>query len=245
MSKISVNIEKIKENLKNIGYEISDCIERDNYGKNWQLKFSNSGAIVTIYDSNKVNNSVVNGNCSPEERENLKKIVDGFKSNEIQLKEINKTIVDIIRSKKEDDFYDFKEIFPKNNQDLLHDILCLSNNQENKDAYLIIGVRDDYEVTGINEEWKSNNIFDFLKEIKFAGDRRPNIHIDEILYKYKKIMVIKCLSSPDVPFYLEEKYKGVFDHQIYTRLGDTNTPKNGHASYKEIEKLWSFHFKNS
>ncbi len=61
MSKISVDIELIKTSLKNIGYEISDCIERENNGKNWQVKFSNSGAIVTIYDSNKTKNTVVNG----------------------------------------------------------------------------------------------------------------------------------------------------------------------------------------
>ena len=242
MAKITIDIERIKENLENIGYEITDCIERNNNGKNWQFKFSNSGAIVTIYDSNVVKNSVVNGKCDSEEKEKLKAIVDGFKSNEIQLKDINKTIVNIIRTKKEDYFYDFNEILHKDNEHLLHDILCLSNNLENKDAYLIIGVRDDYEVIGINDEWKSNNIYDFIKTLKFAGDRRPNIQIDEIYFMYKKIMVIKCIASSDVPFYLEKRYKGINDHQIYTRVGDTNTPRNQHASYNDIERLWSFHF---
>ena len=32
MSKISVDIEYIKSNLRNIGYEISDCIARENNG---------------------------------------------------------------------------------------------------------------------------------------------------------------------------------------------------------------------
>lgn len=244
MSKITVNIENIKKNLQDIGYEISDCIEHDNNGKNWQLKFCNSSAIVTIYDSNKLKNSVVNGRCSEEEKKKLKTLIDGFKSNDIKLKDINRTIVNFIRSKKEDYFYDFKEILPKNNEDLLHDILCLSNNLENKDAYLIIGVADNFEVKGVNDEWKSNNIFDFLKSLKFAGDRRPTIQIDEIYYQYKKIMVIKCVSSSDVPFYLEERYRKINDHQIYTRVGDTNTPITGHANYKDVEKLWGFHFKN-
>ena len=97
MAKITIDIERIKENLENIGYEITDCIERNNNGKNWQFKFSNSGAIVTIYDSNVVKNSVVNGKCDPEEKEKLKEFVDGFKSNEIQLKDINKTIHTIKR----------------------------------------------------------------------------------------------------------------------------------------------------
>lgn len=54
MTKITVDIEYIKDQLKKIGYEISDCIQRENNGLNWQLKFNNSGASVTIYDSNKV-----------------------------------------------------------------------------------------------------------------------------------------------------------------------------------------------
>lgn len=61
MSKVSVDIEYIKVGLKNIGYEISDCLERTNNGTNWQIKFSNSGAIITIYDSNRVHNTVING----------------------------------------------------------------------------------------------------------------------------------------------------------------------------------------
>ena len=71
MSKISVDIEGIKKGLKDIGYEICDCIERENNGKNWQLKFSNSGAIVTIYDSNNTRNTVVNGKSNDEEKNEL------------------------------------------------------------------------------------------------------------------------------------------------------------------------------
>ncbi len=49
MAKISIDIEHIKTGLHEIGYEISDCIQKGNNGKNWQLKFNNSGAVVTIY----------------------------------------------------------------------------------------------------------------------------------------------------------------------------------------------------
>ena len=72
MAKISIDIDNIKESLTNIGYEISDCIERDNNGLNWQLKFHNSGAIVTVYDTNTKKNTVVNGKFDPGEKENLK-----------------------------------------------------------------------------------------------------------------------------------------------------------------------------
>lgn len=61
----------------------------------------------------------------------------------------------------------------------------MSNNLENRDAYLIIGVIDDFEVIGVNEECKSNNILDLMKNKKFAGDFKPEIEFRYINYKYK------------------------------------------------------------
>ena len=42
---------------------------------------------------------------------------------------------------------------------------------------------------------------------------------------------------------LEEPYKGI-GTQIYTRVGDTNTPKNEMASYNDVKQLWRIHFEN-
>lgn len=242
MSKINIDIEHIKTQLQNIGYEISDCIERENNGLNWQLKFSNSGAVVSIYDSNKPKNTVVNGKPEDGEKERLKWIVDSLKAGELSVDPLNTTIVSMIRSRKEDFFYDFKQIPHGENEDLLHDILCLSNNIENKDAYLVLGVTDDYNVIGVDKDWKSNNIFDFMKSQQFAGDHIPELEIKDLFYKYLRIVVIKCKSSKYVPFYLTKRYRGINDNQIYTRLGDTNTPKNQSANYCDVEKLWRIHF---
>lgn len=244
MSKISVDIDYIKNGLESIGYIISDCIERENNGKNWQIKFNNSDAIITIYDSNKRNNTVVNGRPEPTEKEILKEISDGLKSKEFKIDPLNEKIIKLIHEKREMDYYDFKLIPHKDKESLLHDILCLSNNVENKDAYLIIGVDDSaYSVEGIkDEDFKSNDLYDFLKTLKFAGNHMPKIEIKNLRYKYKKIVVIICKSSKYVPFYLTERYKSIHDHQIYTRVGDTNTPRNQHANYADVEKLWKFHF---
>ena len=57
MSKKTIDIEYIKENLTKIGYKISDCDEKTNNGKFWQLKFSNTDSIVNIYDNNKKGNN--------------------------------------------------------------------------------------------------------------------------------------------------------------------------------------------
>lgn len=242
MSKISIDIDYIKTCLHNMGYEISDCIERENNGTNWQLKFSNSGAVITIYDSNRTNNTVVNGKPDDDERKKLKALVDSLKCKEFIIDPLNKVIIDLIRSHKEDYYYDFKQISHNDNESLLHDILCLSNNVENKDAYLILGVTDDYSVIGVNEDWQSNNIFDFLKSQHFAGDHMPEISVKDLYYKCKRIIVIECKSSKYVPFYLTQRYRGINENQIYTRVGDTNTPKNKSASYRDTEKLWRIHF---
>lgn len=243
MAKIVVDIDHIKESLESIGYIINECVERNNNGKNWQIKFSNSGAIVTIYDSNNVNNSVVNGKSEDNEKAVLKAIVDGLKSGELEVEPLNKKIVELIRERREEDYFDFKIIPHKDKESLIHDILCLSNNLENKDGYLIIGVDDNtYEVVGIApNEFKSNDVFDFLKSLRFSGGHIPNVEIKRLRYKFKEIVVIICKASNNVPFYLEERYQGINSHQIYTRVGDTNTPKNQHASYEDVERLWRIH----
>lgn len=242
MAKINIDIEEIKESLNRIGYIVNDVIERENNGKNWQLKFSNSGAVATVYDTNTKKNTVVNGKLDENEGVNLKNIIDGIKCKEIIIDSLNEKIVELINMKKEDYFFDYKVKWHDNNADLLHDILCLSNNIENAEAYLIIGVSDDHEVVGIDEEKKSNEIYDFLREKKFAGDHMPEIEMKKLFYQYKKIEVLVCKSSKYVPFYLTENHQGVCDHQIYTRVGDTNTPKNRHANFCDTERLWKIHF---
>lgn len=243
MAKISIDIKSIKDSLTNIGYEISDCIERENNGTNWQFKFYNSGAIVTVYDTNTKKNTVVNGKCDEDERNAIKEIVDGLKCKEITINPVNCLIASYINSKREDICYDFKQEWHSSGKDsdLLHDILCLANNTKNVDAYLIVGVTDEFDVIGVPDWRKSNEIFDFLRSKKFAGDHLPEVELKNIYYKHHKIDVLEIKASRYVPFYLAEKYKDV-GTQIYTRTGDTNTPKNMCAKYSDVETLWRIHF---
>ena len=189
MTKITVDIEYIKDQLKKIGYEISDCIQRENNGLNWQLKFNNSGVSVTIYDSNNVKNTVVNGKGDKEEKDGLKDIINDIKAKEFVVDPLNEEIISLIRSRKEGYYYDFKREFHKKDEDLLFDIICLSNNLENRDAYLIIGVTDDFEVIGIDEACKSNNILDLMNNKKFAGDFKPEIEIKNIYLNTHNLQV--------------------------------------------------------
>lgn len=122
MSKITVDINNIKNNLKKIGYVVSDCLERNNNGLNWQLKFSNSGAIVTIYDTNNNKNTVVNGKLEPEEGKSLKEIIDRIKCKELLIDPLNEDIIMLINKKQEADFYDYKSQWHESKDKLLHDI---------------------------------------------------------------------------------------------------------------------------
>lgn len=243
MAKISIDIEYVKCALTEMGFVISDCIERDNNGLNWQLKFHNSGAIVTVYDTNTKKNTVVNGKCEEGEGAALKEIVDGLKCKEITLDPITPAIVSFINSNQEGSNYDFKQEWHSEgkNSDLLHDILCLANNTMNEDAYLIVGVTDSYDVVGVADWRKSNDVYDFLRSKKFAGNHIPDILLHKVYYKHHKVDVVEIKSSKNVPFYLAERYKDV-GVQIYTRVGDTNTPKNETANYNDVEKLWRIHF---
>ena len=243
MAKVSIDIDYVKDALSQIGYVISDCIERENNGLNWQLKFSNSGACVTIYDTNTKRNTVVNGKCEDGEQEALKELVDGLKCKEISVDTLNELIVSLINSKREESYYDFKEQWHGEGQsgDLLHDILCLANNVENRDAYLIVGVKDNFDVIGVDEWRKTNEIYDFLRSQPFSGGHIPEVELRRMYYKQFKIDVLLIRSSKDVPFFLNKVTREV-GLQVYTRVGDTNTPKNQAADYNDVERLWKIHF---
>ena len=50
--------------------------------------------------------------------------------------EFYKIIGDLIESKHEGDYWDFKQVYHSNKVDLIHDILCMANNRSGKDGYI-------------------------------------------------------------------------------------------------------------
>lgn len=247
--KINVDIEDIKRQLKKIGYNISSCVEKNNNGKLWDINFKNRRAIVKIYDTGEV---VVDGKVNADEKQNLKEIISLLISKEREIHKLNNKIVKLIKLGKEDTFYDYKRSYSEKPKDLVHDILCLSNNLDNKESYLIFGVNDDGSPVEEGEKKpeagkpkfiKSNELFDILQKVKFAGANMPKIEVEEMYYLHTKIQVIICRKSKRVPFYLSEDYDGYLKaNHIYTRLGDTNRGRDTCANYKEVEKLWRIHF---
>ena len=149
----------------------------------------------------------------------------------------------LIESKCEGDYWDFKQEWHKENERLLHDILCFANTVHDRDCYLIIGVSDTGEVIGVGEEnrLKQVNILDLLSNTVFAGDNVPEIRLDTIIIEDKEIDVLTIFNSYTVPYYLKsksKKYNNIREGYIYTRVGDKNTPISQNAGIQQIEMLW-------
>lgn len=159
-------------------------------------------------------------------------------------------IIDLIELKKEGNYWDFKEYWHDNNADLLHDIICFANNLVNRDSYIIIGVKDkSYTITDVkNDPNRKNqqNIIDFLKSKKFIGGIRPDIEVKTVEIQSCEIDILIIKNTFNTPYFLLEEYRDkgecVRCHSIYTRVGDTNTPKDSIADINQIEYLWKKHF---
>ncbi|WP_428835658.1 RNA-binding domain-containing protein [Sphingobacterium ginsenosidimutans] len=87
-----------------------------------------------------------------------------------------------MNSRKEGNYWDFKEIPHDNNAGLLHDILCLANARHKGDRYLIYGVSDPStgsNVVGLSpgmpNRKNQQQFIDFLRGKAFAGHVRPDI----------------------------------------------------------------------
>lgn len=174
---------------------------------------------------------------------------------------LTKEIVALINRKQEGGYWDFKQQWHENKAELLHDIICLANNLENHDAYLIFGVEDETcEIVGVNKKDANRKntamIVDFLRNGKFfVGDIRPMARVETITIKGKELDVLVVENSHNTPFRLEKYYsdsntndkgeqntKIVWARSTYTRVQDTNTPINMIADPDKEEKLWRKRF---
>ncbi len=159
--------------------------------------------------------------------------------------EMTEMIKSLIALKTEGDYWDFKREWHGNNADLLHDIICMSNNQNNRDSYIIIGVENStWNIVGVpsNGRKSQQNVIDFLKDKKFSGGIRPTIYVQTINIDEKVVDVLIVKNTNKTPYYLTEDYQGVFKANIYTRIRDVNTSKTMTADIDKVEYLWRKRF---
>ncbi|MFD1363175.1 AlbA family DNA-binding domain-containing protein [Lentibacillus salinarum] len=152
-------------------------------------------------------------------------------------------IYKLISKKSEGDYWDFKQEWHKDNERLIHDVLCFANTVHDMDCYLIIGVTDDGEIVGLNDENRRKQvaILDLLSNTVFAGDNTPEVRVETIKIDGKEIDILIVSNSYSVPFYLKKKskrYSNIREGYIYTRIEDKNTPISQNGNIQQIEMLW-------
>jgi predicted HTH transcriptional regulator len=86
-------------------------------------------------------------------------------------------IKNLIDRKSEGEYWDFKQEWYKDNERLLHDILCFANTVHDRDCYLIIGVSDTGEIVGVSEE-----------------NRRKQVHILDLLSNWIYVNILDTKS---------------------------------------------------
>ena len=81
---------------------------------------------------------------------------------------MNTEICQLIAMKQEGSYWDFKKEWYTKKSDLLHDIICLSNNLVNRDCYIIIGVdqENDYSLVDVRNDVNRKNTQKKYKELK-------------------------------------------------------------------------------
>lgn len=150
-------------------------------------------------------------------------------------------------------YWDFKSDYPECNEDKLMDIICMANNLENRNAYLIYGVNDDGSVCGIENtshpRLKTINFVQFLRERPFAGGYVPVVELKTFMIEDHEVDVLIVSNSKHTPYFLSENYEKSNDKRkwlragaIYTRKQDENTPRNKTASFGDTELLWRKRF---
>lgn len=63
--------------------------------------------------------------------------------------DLQEEISQLIALRAEGGYWDFKEKWTDKKVDLLHDIICMANNQVGHDAYIIFGVSDSQSKDGV------------------------------------------------------------------------------------------------
>lgn len=167
-------------------------------------------------------------------------------------------IQSLIGLKTEGDYWDFKEMWHNNKASLLHDIICMANNQVGRDAYIIIGVSDSKSPDGVKvkgvtdvDRKDQQHLIDFLRNKKFSGGVRPSVYLQTLEIPddtgtNQQVDVIIIRNSAKTPFFLIENFrdkdKEIRAGYIYTRNGDTNTAIDSIADLDKIENLWRKRF---
>lgn len=117
--------------------------------------------------------------------------------------------------------------------------ICFANTVHDENCYLIFGVADDLNVTGMQKpRRKQADIIDAISNLIFAGDVYPVVEVKTIVFDGTELDVLTIFNVENTPIYLKKQYGQMRPGCIYTRIGDKNTSDNGNADMIDIENLW-------
>ena len=166
--------------------------------------------------------------------------------------ELLEIINDLLLKGYEGGYWDYKSDYPATSEDKLHDIICMANNLEDRDAYLIYGANDDGTVCGIensNKRCVTADFIKFLRDKHFAGGFIPQVEMRTLKIGGHELDVLIILRGNHTPYYLQYDFgkdpqisKRIRAGAIYTRTADMNTPRDKTASIEHTEYLWRKHF---
>lgn len=162
--------------------------------------------------------------------------------------EIQKIVEDLRLLGREGGYWDFKKEWHKNKAELLIDIICMANNMENHDAYIIIGIDNAVRVVGVENDHnrkKLNQLSEFIAG-KYFAVYTPIIDMQTIEIETHQIDVIIIRNTNKTPYYLEKDFsesgKIATQGKVYIRLNDRKAGVDSAAPYSCIEYLWKKRF---
>ena len=150
-------------------------------------------------------------------------------------------------------YWDYKEDYTSCKEDKLIDIICMANNIEGRDAYLIYGADDNGVVKGIETtvatRYTTKTVTEFLRSKPFAGQYIPKVSVQVVKIDEHELDVLIIHNTRNTPYYLTDKFNPSHDNKkmllpgaIYTRVNDINTPRMQTASFEHSEYLWRRRF---
>jgi hypothetical protein len=158
-------------------------------------------------------------------------------------------IEQLLSENREGQWWDFKQQHHSNLIDLLHDILCMANVLCDGDRYLIFGVNDNCEIIGLEgTEYRPTqaDIISYLQKKSFAKNNIPTIELRTIKVNALELDILVIKNERFKPYFLTndetKKGKSVRAGTVYSRIEDTNTPKDKSANPYEIDAMWREQF---
>lgn len=157
----------------------------------------------------------------------------------------------------EGDYWDFKSewyalgsssqaLRDKAREDLVLDVLCMSNSPAFRDALIIIGVDNaTHRVAGVEDDANrrdSEQVIDLLRGRRYCGGCFPHARVETISLEDHSVDVIVVEATREVPYMLSEDFGRIRAGVVYSRDGGTNTPINKGANQQTLDLLWRRRF---